>query len=444
MPDFDKCNPEFARELLQNHHKECNRIEHSMERCKRLIEDRNDYSFLHELGYSVDNADSFQDAYDVLLGEAYFLEILLVPFMRFLREVPKASFYDNDTPLFSRIISESDFFHLLLELDSKEQEEYLQRLVKRSDSLELLRKSIQEKDEALFLSTLKTHQIYTTRLGQFLNTVHNLENKPTVYSDIINAASTFQEATTISIPLPSVIPFFKDKNHYLTKKNCITSFVSAWQSVESLFSLTSAEMYGLYKLSLADKLPYRLNYALSVFFNEESFGHLLTFLKGCGFLDALSENSIPEDTPVVTSHELRPLAKPPRVFSEDENGEAKCRAFFMKMVRSKAHWFREEDLECFLYLMNVSETRPRFLHQIIWFGDKYELKCLMEILYPNRKRKEKPDYGDMNQIFCDKDGRSFNLKNTPLQCRMNHITSPEQAAKEVRIMKRFARFAGVM
>ena len=107
MPDFDKCTPEFARELLQNHHKECSRIEHSMERCKRLIVDRNDYSFLLELGYSVDNADSFQDAYDVLLGEAFFLEILLVPFMRFLREVPPVSFYDNDTPIFSRIIGKS-------------------------------------------------------------------------------------------------------------------------------------------------------------------------------------------------------------------------------------------------------------------------------------------------------------------------------------------------
>lgn len=444
MLNLAKCTPEYARELLRDHRTEWVKMNRSLARCKRLIEDRKDYSFLLEIGYSIGNEESFQNAYDILEGEACFLEVLLIPFMDFLRIVPVIAFYTNDAPIHSRIVSESEFYHLLLELVPEEQEECLQILVKRTESLELLRESLQKNEEALFIKTIRDHQIDTTHLGQFLNTMRELERKPTTHSDLVNSASKFQEATKVSIPLPAQIPFFKDSGHYLTKKNCILSFVSAWQSVESMFCVTSAEMYGLYKLSLADKLPYQLNYALSVFFEEQSFEYLLTFLKGTGFLDSLSDNPLPDkECPKLESHDLRPLVRPPQVFSDEVYGEVKCRSFFKKMVKSKEHWFREEDIECLLYLLNVTSTRPQFLRRVIWFGNKYELKCLMEVLYPNRKRKEKPDYGDMDFIFCDEDGQSFNLKNDPLQSRMDHVSSPKQAAVEERIMKKFARFAGV-
>lgn len=443
MSGLENCTPEYARELLQNHESELRRIRLAMERCKRLIDEGKDYSFLHGLGYSVDNAESFQEAYSLLLIEAFLLEALLAPFMHFLRIVPTSALYNKEAPIYSRIITESELFHLLLDLGTNDQETYLQRLVNSAGALEMLRRALHEQNEALFLSTLRNHQIDTTGLGQFLNTVREMEQKPSTYSDLVNAASALRDATKVSFTLPAQPPFFMDKGHYLTKQNCITSFVSAWQAVESLFMMFSSEMYGMYRLSLEDKLPYQLNYALSVFFKEESFQHLLTILKVSGFIDSFTEISAPDFSSEDVSNAPRPLVKPPKVFSEKEYGEEKCRSFFKKMVRCKKHWFREEDLECFVYLMNVTNCRPQFLRRVIWFGDKYELKCLMEVLYPNRKKKEKPDYGEMDLVFCDKNGRSFNLKNTPLQCRMNHITSPEQAAKEERIMKSFARFAGL-
>ncbi len=445
MPNLEKCTPEYARELLRGHHKEWMRMNRSLERCKRLIEDKKDYSFLLEMGYSIGDAEAFQDAFDLLQGEACFLEVLLMPFMEFLRVIPPMAFYTEDAPIYSRIISESDFFRLLLALDSVDQEEYLQKLAKNTDCLQLLRDSLKKKDESLFISTLRDYQIDTTHLGQFLSTMQELGRKPSTYSDIVNTASTFQEATKVTIPLPEQVPFFKDNGHYLTRKNCVSSFVSAWQSVDCLFGMASAEAYGLYRLSLADKLPYQLNYALSVFFKEKSFEYLLSFLNSIGFIDETSVNSLPDvELPRTESHELRPLVKPPQVFSDEKFGEVKCRSFFKKMVRCKDHWFREEDIECFLYLLNVTSARPQFLRRVIWFGNKFELKCLIEVLYPNRKRREKPDYGDMAQVFCDKDGKSFNLNSNPLQKRMNHITSPRQAAEEERIMKKFARFAGVV
>ena len=444
MPNLEKCTPDYARELLHGHHKEWTRMNRSVERCKRLIDDRKDYSFLLEIGYSVSNADAFQDAFDLLQREAYFLEVLLIPFMGFLRDVPSIVFYTEDEPIYSRIISESEFFHLLLELESDEQEAYLQKIAKSTESLELLRGSLKKKDESLFIATLRNYRIDTTHIGQFLSTMQELGQKPSTYSDIVNTAAKFQEATTTSLPLPERLPFFKDSSHYLTRNNCISSFVSAWQFVDSFFGLASAEAYGLYRLSLADKLPYQLNYALSVFFKEKTFEYLLTFLDSLGYVDEISEDPLPDaELPKAESHELRPLVKPPLVFSDEKFGEVKCRSFFKKMVRSKDHWFREEDIECFLYLLNVTSTRPQFLRRVIWFGNKFELKCLIEVLYPNRKRREKPDYGDMAQVFCDKDGKSFNLNSNPLQKRMNHITSPRQAAEEERMMKKFARFAGV-
>ena len=444
MSNLDKCTPEYARELLLNHDKEWARIDRSLERCKRLIEDRGDYSFLLELGYDLGDAESFQHAFYLFRSEALFLEYVLIPFMDFLRIVPNIAFYAKKEPIHSRIISDSEFFHLLLELDSEDQEDCLQLLVERTNSLELLRKSIQTKDEDLFLSTIRDHQIDTTHLGQYLDTVRELSKKPSSVSDLVNSASKFQEATNLSIPMPTKRPFYLDSSHYLTKKNCISSFVSTWQSVERLFEISSFEMYGLYKLSLAGTLPYKLNYALSVFFKDESFQYLLSFLKECGYLDLPSENPLPAEVgPKVETHELRPLVRPPHVFADEKYGEAKCRSFYKKMVRSKNHWFREEDIECFLYLLNVTSIRPQFLRRVIWFGAKYELKCLMEVLYPNRKSREKPDYGDMAQIFCDENGQAFNLNTDPLQSRMNHITSPNQAAREEQLMRKFARFAGV-
>ncbi len=444
MLNLDKCTPEYARELLLNHDKEWAKIDRSLDRCKRLIEDRGDYSFLLGLGYDLGDAESFQDAFYLFRSEALFLEYVLCPFGEFLRIVPNLAFYDKDEPIHSRIISDSEFFHLLLELDSEDQEECLQLLAERTNSLELLRKSIQTKDEDLFLSTIRDHQIDTTHLGQYLNTMRELSKKPSSVSDFVNAASKFQEATKVAIPIPTNRLFYKDSSQYLTKKNCVSRFVSTWKSVESLFEFFSFEMYGIYKLSLAGRLPCKLNYALSVFYSDESFQYLLSFLKECGYLDLRSENPLPAEVgPKVETHELRPLVRPPHVFADEKYGEAKCRSFYKKMVRSKNHWFREEDIECFLYLLNVTSIRPQFLRRVIWFGAKYELKCLMEVLYPNRKSREKPDYGDMAQIFCDENGQAFNLNTDPLQSRMNHITSPNQAAREEQLMRKFARFAGV-
>lgn len=167
MPNLEKCTPEYARELLRDSQKGWARINRSMERCKRLIEDTEDYSFLLDMGYSVGNVESFQDAYDLLQGEACFLEVLLLPFMEFLRRIPSIAFYTKEAPLHSRIISESEFFHLLLDLDLDDQEAYLQIMARSTASLELLRTSLQKKDEVLFISTLRDHQIDITHLGQF-------------------------------------------------------------------------------------------------------------------------------------------------------------------------------------------------------------------------------------------------------------------------------------
>ena len=113
MLNLAKCTPEYARELLRDHRTEWVKMNRSLARCKRLIEDRKDYSFLLEIGYSIGNEESFQNAYDILEGEACFLEVLLIPFMDFLRIVPVIAFYTNDAPIHSRIVSIVVYFTVL-------------------------------------------------------------------------------------------------------------------------------------------------------------------------------------------------------------------------------------------------------------------------------------------------------------------------------------------
>lgn len=68
----------------------------------------------------------------------------------------------------------------------------------------------------------------------------------------------------------------------------------------------------------------------------------------------------------------------------------------------------------------------------------------MEVLYPNRRPKEKPDYGDMAKIFCDKNGEQINLKDTPLQCRKKIVNDPVQATREEALIQQIQAILKVL
>ena len=448
MTTPDYFSPVFARKVLDEERAKAQRqdkkAERAFKRCRTLIEARGDFNFLIDMGYNKASLDCFLFVEEKMRWLYTFNTMFLIPLFCFLRHVPTMVFYRKDPPIASRLITNEELFKILLTVESDTLDRSLQELAVDADSLASLGISVANHDVELFLSIIKEKSIDTSNLGRFLNMNVQLGQEITSRSDLLNAFSVLQEALSGSFPYlpPSKIPFYYDDRHYLTKKNCIASFIDASETTTFYFDLMSAFAFSLYHEQ--DYLPIQLKEALTVFFSDEYFPYLLKLLKHYGYpvdgSDQLPDNG---ETSSKTDYQvLSPLVHPPEVFSDEISGESRCRSFFKRVARSTKHWLRPEDEDIFLYLFNVSKERPLYLRPLVWDGHKYELKCMLEVLYPNRKRRERPDYRDMDLIFRRLNGKRFDLPSTPLQCKKKVIDNPDQARKEEQLMEKFIRFTG--
>ena len=448
MATPDYYSPVFAREILDEERtsaqKRDKKAARAFKRCRTLIEAIGDYNFLIDMGYNKASWDCFLFVEEKMRWMYTFNAMFLIPLFRFLRHVPTMVFYRKDQPIASRIITNEELFNILMSVDSDTLERSLQVLAVDANSLASLRNAVANHDVELFLAIIKENIIDTTHLGQVLNTSVQLGQKVTTRSDLLNAFSVLQEALSGSFPyLPSSnMPFYYDDRHYLTKKNCIASFIDATETTTFYFDLMSAFAFALYKEQ--DYLPIQLREALTVFFSDEYFPELLKLLEHLGYpIDGNEQRSDNGEIPPKTDYQLlSPLVRPPEAFTDEISGESRCRAFFRKVAKSSKHWLRLEDEDVFLYLFNVSKERPLYLRPLVWEGDKYELKCMLEVLYPNRKRRERPDYRDMDYLFRRSNGQRFNLPDTPLQSKKKIVDDLAQARKEALLMAKFSRFTG--
>ena len=443
-PDY--FSPVFARKVLDEERTKAQRqdkkAERAFKRCRTLIEACGDYHFLIDMGYNKASLDCFLFVEEKMRWMYTFNAMFLIPLFRFLRHVPTMVFYRKDPPIASSIITNEELFNILLSVDSDTLDRSLQVLAVDADSLASLGNAIANHDVDHFISIIKGNNIDTTHLGQFLNLNVQLGQKIASRSDLLNAFSLLQEALSGTFPYlpPSNIPFYYDDRHYLTKKNCIASFIYATDATTYYFDWMSALAFALYHEQ--DSLPFQLRDALNVFFSDEYFPELLKFLKHLGYpLDGTAQKSENGEQPPETNHQvLHPLVRPPEAFSDEIFGESLCRSFFKRVAKCSGHWLRPEDEDLFLFLFNVSKERPLYLRPLVWDGHKYELKCMLEVLYPNRKRRERPDYRDMDHLFRRSNGQRFDLPSTPLQCKKKVIDNPDQARKEERLMAKYTRF----
>lgn len=439
-------SPELAKETLLKARAEVERdikqIIRSFKRIGQLIIAAGDFSFLQELGYQDQSQECFEFVTEELYLRYVFSSALLTPLHKFMAKVPAMLFYQPDISFSSRIITNDELFEALQLLSPENIDLVLQRLARSTNSLEALKLSLSTQDKELFVSTIKKDNVDTTLLGKIVYSLTQFREVATTKPELVHQLSILEQETTLSMRVPEGVPFFLDSSHYLTKKNCVRSFVSAWNTVSDLFRIEANYAYALY--SNQDTFPIQIREGISVFLQDDYFLRFITYLKERGYLDRVEASTVEQTNTNRFFQELRPLAPPPTALASDQHSEVKWRSFFTKMVRDDKHWLQKEDEESFLYLLNVKKERPLNLRPVVWNGDKFELKCLMEVLYPNRRPKQKPDYGDMAKIFCDKNGHMFKLKNTPLQCRKKVINDPVQAAREDALIQKFKIFLGVL
>ena len=124
-----------------------------------------------------------------------------------------------------------------------------------------------------------------------------------------------------------------------------------------------------------------------------------------------------------TEPRLCPLQKAPTFTTDDSSKTKKCLSLFDSIVNGEGHWLHPSDKDCFLYLLNLTRKRPHPLRRITWYGTKWQLKCLVEVLYPNRV--------------------NFNLKDTPLQRHKRTVNDPIQADREEQLIRHFKGILGV-
>lgn len=430
------------------------RVIKTLERCVHLIDEKNDYSFLHQIRFHDADKDAFHAAATFLFYETYFNATLLEPFALFLRDAFLANpllFYDKDEVL-SHTISIEDLFTLLLSLENSLQVSTIERISNEKGVREALLLALKDNDYELFVSSIANNYETARHLGSFLSIykeVLNLNSSGDItradYISLLSHAQFFAP-NTIESPLPVfevLNPTLFDG--YLTSNNCIEKFINTYTNEHSFFQLCAPMLFA-FRDFRGDII---FQDALSLFHTDNGiFFQLTKWLKNIGVLHLFINNhnntvedSKETDTPSPVRSGLTPLPKP-KLLQTEQRGNSVYKSLFRFLV--KKGFLRKDDEVFFAYLLGISNAYPLLLNRVVWFGDKWELKCLMEVLYPNRRPKEKPDYGDMSQIFCDKNGEKINLKDTPLQCRKKTINDPVQAAREEALIREFQSLLGAL
>lgn len=152
------------------------------------------------------------------------------------------------------------------------------------------------------------------------------------------------------------------------------------------------------------------------------------------------ETSAPCTTPKqYESLMLQPLSRRPTVFL-GQVGLAKAERLYITLSNDG---YVRTDKENFFYLFRITTKRPAAgVTRIIWLKHKYELQALLHVLYPVRKYSNSGHpikKSDMDKLFCDITGESFNLSNTPLQRekRKGSKIDAERSKIEERAIKQF-------
>ena len=444
-------SPEIANNVLYNcreiFYKTKSQKRKAIRTCFYKIKSQNDYSFLKRLGYTSFDENKCINAFEKLWVEFDLFSTFLFPFGLFLSfvtyENPLYGFVDKviDAP----IITTEELFLIIQQLTADQQEEVLQKIAISSNSLLHLREAVRVNDCAKFIHIIDENQIDTTALGQRLALYKELPNPK---QGIVSPEHALQGLSMIYQTYPSFCDDIKNIRleapsifqGYITKKNCYDKFVQSREVLDMVFVLSARMYYSILNLQHEPLLAQCLN----VFRNDEDHMFLAETLRKMHREDIMQFQPTDNDGISVIDMAPLPLQKAPTCIADIYQKEKKFSLFFDKLAQNKDKpWVQKTDKECFLYLLRVTDIRPRPLRRIIWLGDKWELKCLMDVLYPNRKKKEKPDYGDMESIFCKPNGDSFNLKDTPLQRHKGTVNDPIQAEREERLIRHFKGILGV-
>lgn len=421
-------------------------------RCREFVMGKKDFSFLHRLGIEEANEGTAQAVFSILYNVNHFNIVLMVPFGIFIQDAFKSNpflFYEDSTAVPAKRISNELFLQFLRSLDETLQVsavELLSNDIVIRDSLLL---SIDNNNDDLFNTAIEKCGANALRISSLL-AVHNelcklssMDN--TVYADIISFYSLLQTYIPgilfSRLPPAGVTTLYEG---YLTSSNCVEKLINTYEQEMYLFSegISSIRWAESYRGDI------RFQNALTLFYQDNN---ILPAIRAWAqengiykyyFCDDVNAHEVPNDKyPPSVCIIPRPL--PRSVLLLDEHHEASlCKLLFKWLVKER--FLRKEDWDVFAYLLGVSDTSPISVQRIVWLGDKYELKCLMEVLYPNRRPKEKPDYGDMAKIFCDKNGEQINLKDTPLQCRKKIVNDPVQATREEALIQQIQAILKVL
>lgn len=450
--------PETAENYLTNgwnywfeiYEKKAERV---LRRCFENIKATNDYSFLKRLGYkSPYNEKLCINAFQKLMVELRLLHTFLLPICgfnyTFTKKNPLQFFFRPDVviPGFP-IITTEELFYILVSLPANQKEEALQQFAGDARSLSLLRAALLEQDCSQFCFIIEENQVDTTAIGQALaiykqlpsieepDSFHNLDG-------LITATHRVFPELTFQWPIlnQSSDTVFRG---YLTKKNSADKFVYTREFFDPLFlSLSKAYFLTTSPTCLSLMAP-QLKACYSVFRKDSEHDFLIDTLYRMGKESIMEIPQFDMEGNTPTEPRLCPLQKAPTFTTDDSSKTKKCLSLFDSIVNGEGHWLHPSDKDCFLYLLNLTRKRPHPLRRITWYGTKWQLKCLVEVLYPNRGKKEKPDYGDMALIFIDEDGVNFNLKDTPLQRHKRTVNDPIQADREEQLIRHFKGILGV-
>lgn len=418
----------------------------SLGRCSAIIKEKKDYSFLHRIGSFDENELCFRVAYTYLFYDSYFNSALLIPFTEFVHNAyisnPFLFYRDSEiTPL--RTVPSDVFYELLCDLSYELQVSTIERISDDVTIRQALYSSINNKDQKLFEDTVEKCWANASRVSCFLaiyKETDSLELK--TRADLISAIANIQSyVSNCTFPTPPIEDAPTLYKGYLTRNNCVEKFVNTYDVEHTLFeeALTLFASLRNYQGDIV------FQDALSLFYKDNGiYPMLIKWLKSIGVYD-LYFNDKEGNAKDITPKGFPSLQILPHPLPQSHvllGGQHRITLLFKSLF--KMGLLRKEDMDVFTYLLGFSDIAPISIRRIVWLGDKYELKCLMEVLYPNRRLKEKPNYGDMAKIFSDKNGEQINLKDTPLQCRKKTINDPVQAAREEAFIRKIQIILGVL
>lgn len=453
MNNPPKDSPEAANNVLDN----CRALfqetraqkKRTLLRCFNHIQKKGDYSFLKRLGYKVCNEELCKNAFEKFWVEYDLYSTFLFPFGLF------CYFFGMENPLMDfsgestvnpnlPIITTEELFQILITLPPEQQEEVIQAFAPNANSLSQLRASVQDKDENYFVKIVCDNQIDTTVIGQRLALYKEASYPGAAPSgeDILRAQRYLYRldpglAPEINGMVPTSLPVFEG---YITKNNCVDNFVKSRELLDPLFIASSRTYFTITRRCEDPKAKL----CFSVFLKDPDHAFLVETLHKMGREDVMQYDG-PDDgyETLATDSGPHPLQKPPTFSESDDIRNKRVLRLWKHIAHDRdKHWVNDVDRDCFQYLLNLTDIRPRPLRRVTWTGDKWELKCLMEVLYPNRKRKEKPTYGDMAKIFCEENGKQFKLGDTPLQRHKETENDPAQAAREEALIRELEGFLG--